>query len=166
MGDGGTQQRAHPVAVTVSGVAVTGLQAVVSNGNHSLALKGDGTLLAWGYNNNGQLGDGTTTNRTEPVPVLDAASAPLVGIIALEVGNDHSLALKSDGTVWAWGYNGNSQLGDGTTTRSLVPLLLQGDNRETITGVESDSGRRQPQPVAEVGRNTPGLGLQRPRPTG
>jgi len=135
LGDGSTQQRSHPVATTVGGVAVTNLQALVSNGSHSLALKQDGTVLAWGYNGNGQLGDGTTTNRTEPVSVLDASSTPLNSIIALAVGDNHSLALRSDGTVMVWGYNGNGQLGDGTNIKRLIPQLLQDSNGMAITEI-------------------------------
>ncbi|MBE0447207.1 MAG: S-layer homology domain-containing protein [Actinobacteria bacterium] len=88
---------------------------------HSLALKPDGTVWAWGDNGQGQLGDGTTTDKHTPVPV----SGPS-GITAITAGDDHSLALKSDGTVWAWGRNSRGQLGDGTTTRSLTPVPVSG----------------------------------------
>src|SRR5258708_6340153 len=74
---------------------------------HSLALKPDGTLWAWGINDNGQLGNGTWVNRNTPVKI-----GP--GYSAIAAGYAHSLALKPDGTLWAWGYNGDGQLGDGT----------------------------------------------------
>jgi len=73
-----------------------------------------------GGNGNGQLGDGTTGNRTAPVQV-----AGLTGVQAIAGGGYHSLALKNDGTVWAWGYNGNGRLGDGTTTDKYTPVQVQ-----------------------------------------
>jgi alpha-tubulin suppressor-like RCC1 family protein len=81
--------------------------AAVSAGNeHSLTLKDDGTVWAWGSNGSGRLGDGTTMNRSVPVQV-----SGLTDITAISAGGSHSLALKDDGTVWAWGNNGFSQLG-------------------------------------------------------
>ena len=77
-----------------------GVSAIAVGTGHLLALKSDGTVWALGGNNAGQLGDGTTTNRTTPVPV-----STLTGVIAIDVGDAYSLALKSDGTVWAWGAN-------------------------------------------------------------
>ena len=65
---------------------------------HSLALRADGTVWAWGWNGYGQLGDGTTSDRLRPVPVPG-----LTGVVAVAGGAFHSLALKGDGTVWAWG---------------------------------------------------------------
>ncbi|ROL62509.1 T9SS C-terminal target domain-containing protein [Bacteroidetes/Chlorobi group bacterium ChocPot_Mid] len=88
---------------------------------HSLALKNDGTVWAWGNNNLGQLGNGTNTYTYSNVPVkVDS----LTSIIAIAAGGWHSLALKSDGTVWAWGYNNYGQLGNGTNTDSNVPVKV------------------------------------------
>ena len=72
-----------------------------------MAIKTDGTLWAWGRNTEGQLGDGTTTDRTSPVQVLDR-------VAAVSAGTGHTMAIKTDGTLWAWGSNGSGQLGDGT----------------------------------------------------
>ncbi|MGH9224983.1 MAG: RHS repeat-associated core domain-containing protein [Acidimicrobiales bacterium] len=88
---------------------------------HSLAAKSDGTAWAWGYNSNGQLGDGTTTSRSTPVQV-----SGLTGVVAVSASYLHSVALKADGTVWAWGYNGNGELGDGTTTDRSTPVRVVG----------------------------------------
>ena len=85
---------------------LTGITAVASGEQHSLAVKNDGTVWAWGYNGRGELGDGTTTQRSSPVLV-----SGLTGVMAVEAGEFHSLAIKSDGTVWAWGYNGDGELG-------------------------------------------------------
>ena len=81
-------------------------------------------MLAWGRNNAGQLGDGTSVNRNTPTPV-----AGLTNVIAIAAGTEHSLALRSDGSVWAWGSNVNGKLGDGTTVNRLTPtatLLTSG----------------------------------------
>lgn len=84
---------------------------------HGLVLKADGTVWAWGTNPNGELGDGTTANRTT------AAQVPgLSRVVAISAGGWHCLALKADGTVWAWGDNQFGQLGDGTTTDRLSPV--------------------------------------------
>ncbi|MBI4491966.1 MAG: hypothetical protein HY690_04150, partial [Chloroflexi bacterium] len=88
---------------------------------HSVALKSDGSVWAWGGNDYGQVGDGTTTPRLIPVQV-----GGLGGVVALAAGDSHSLALKSDGTVRAWGYNWAGQLGDGTTTQRLTPVRVSG----------------------------------------
>ncbi|TBL81031.1 cadherin-like beta sandwich domain-containing protein [Paenibacillus thalictri] len=89
--------------------------------SHSLGLKSDGSIWAWGDNSKGQLGDGTTTNRTAPVQVTG-----LGGVKAIAAGSEHSLALKSDGTVWAWGSNGNGQIGNGTTVNESSPIQVAG----------------------------------------
>ncbi len=93
--------------------------AIAAGGNHSLALKSNGTVWAWGYNGYGQLGDGTTTRRLEPVQITG-----LTGVIAIAAGGNHSLALRGNGTVWAWGLNTNGQLGNGTTTSSSTPVQV------------------------------------------
>ena len=93
---------------------LNGMIALAAGSYHSLALKSDGTVWAWGRNYYGQLGDGSTTNRLTPVQV-----SGLTGVIAL-AGQNHSLALKSDDTVWACGDNASGQLGNGTQLRRLT----------------------------------------------
>jgi len=79
----------------------------------------DGTLMAWGYNASGQLGDGTTTEEHTPIPV-----GGLAGGIAVAAGESHSLALLADGTVASWGNNTFGELGDGTTTERHKPVQV------------------------------------------
>ncbi|MGC9030112.1 MAG: RCC1 domain-containing protein [Desulfomonilaceae bacterium] len=126
LGDGTTTYRATPVQVSglndvIAIAAGGGIADGLTFPGHSLALKSDGTVWAWGYNGYGQLGDGTTTNRLTPVQV-----SGLTNVVAIAAGGLHSLAKKSDGTVWAWGYNGYGQLGDGTTTNRLTPVQVSG----------------------------------------
>ncbi|WP_309889956.1 PKD domain-containing protein [Archangium sp.] len=109
---------------TVSGLptcATQGNAAITSGESHSASLKKDGTVWAWGANNLGQLGDGTTTQRLSPVQV-----SGLTGVTGLDAGEAHSLALRQDGTVWTWGYNTDGQLGDGTTTHRSSPVQVPG----------------------------------------
>ena len=97
--------------------------AVAAGGSHSLALKADGSVWAWGWNVYGQLGDGTNIDRHYPVRVgLDN------DWVAISVGDMHSLALRTDGSLWAWGENRMGQLGDGTTTIRTVPFQLGTDS--------------------------------------
>jgi alpha-tubulin suppressor-like RCC1 family protein len=91
--------------------ALSGVTAVAAGGSHSLALLSNGTVMAWGENNFGQLGDGTTTNSDVPVAVSGLAE-----VTAVAAGRYHSLALLSNGTVMAWGANQFGQLGNGTST--------------------------------------------------
>jgi RHS repeat-associated protein len=100
--------------------------AVAAGKSHSLAaLKTDGSVWAWGDNLKGELGNGTTTNSTVPVPVSN-----LTGVTAVAAGDSDSFALKSDGTVWAWGLNSHGQLGNGTTTNSSTPVQVS-----ALTGI-------------------------------
>ncbi|GMQ57594.1 hypothetical protein AN1V17_19890 [Vallitalea sediminicola] len=99
--------------------------------NHTIGLKNDGTVWSWGYNSDGQLGDGTTTNRLSPVQIIG-----LTDIKTIVTGGFHTIGLKNDGTVWAWGNNEYGQLGDGTTTNKLIPVQVKGltDVKIIVTG--------------------------------
>jgi alpha-tubulin suppressor-like RCC1 family protein len=128
LGIGSTTESYIPFPVEVAGL--TGIVSVVAgaSGDHSLALKSDGTVWAWGSNSDGQLGDGTTTNRPAPVQVAGQGTEGtgfLTGIVSISAGYRHSLAIKSDGTVWAWGDNDIYQLADGTYTDRYTPVQVQ-----------------------------------------
>jgi alpha-tubulin suppressor-like RCC1 family protein len=113
---------ATPSSIVTATYSVTGSAAspsVAANGAHSLAVRGDGTFWAWGWNSTAQLGDGTTTNR--PLPTIVSG---ISGAVAAAAGADHSLAVRSDGTAWAWGSNWNGQVGDGTTTMRSLPTVV------------------------------------------
>ena len=87
---------------------------------HTLAVKSDGTLWAWGNNYEGQLGTGTVGEQLpSPLQVGTASNWAMVAC-----GQYHTLAMKSDGTLWGWGRNGNGQLGDGTGTTTNSPVQV------------------------------------------
>ncbi len=86
-----------------------------------MALHEDGSLYAWGSNFRGEIGDGTTQNRAEPVRILS-----LDNVYGVAAGWEHSIALKSDGTVWAWGNNDAGQVGDGTNAQRNSPVQVPG----------------------------------------
>ncbi len=115
-GDGTYIDKDKPVQVKV----ITGIISIETGYSHSLFLKNDGTVWGCGSNGNGTLGDGTTyPARNTPIEVKS-----LTGITAISGGNDYSLFLKNDGTLWACGKNDYGQLGDGTTTLKSIPIQI------------------------------------------
>ncbi len=112
-GTGTTTSVSQPAPVLIG----SGFAAVSAGTNHTVAVKQDGTLWAWGDNYYGQLGDGTATTRYVPAQIGS-------GFAAVSAGWNHTVALKMDGTLWAWGNNYNGQLGDGTTTTRYVPAQI------------------------------------------
>ncbi len=123
--------------------AISGVKSIASSaGSHWLAVMLDGTVRAWGLNDFGQIGNGTTlvspTQQWTPVPVpglanvLQVATGGFDGRVQDDESffvffhNPHSLALKSDGTVWAWGDNAFGQLGDGTQQQRPAPVQVAG----------------------------------------
>lgn len=118
LGDGTMVSRGEAAPVIALGRSVV---AVAAGYSHSAALKGDGTVWTWGYNADGELGDGTTSTKTAPVQV-----SQLNDVVQIAAGWYHTLAIKADGTVWAWGDNQYGQLGDGSTTDRLIPRRIYG----------------------------------------
>ena len=116
----------------VSGL--TGVTAVAGAAFHSLALKSDGTVWAWGFNLRGESGNGTYATTAPFGSSTPGAVTGLVGVKAISAGTYHSLALKNDQTVWAWGHNQYGQLGDGTNTSINIPLQVPGLSAVAIAG--------------------------------
>ena len=92
---------------------------------HTSAIKSDGTLWSWGRNESGQLGDNSTIDSAVPVPEVRRST----DWSSVDAGERHTSAIKSDGTLWSWGWNGYGQLGDGSKNDSLVPV--QEDSNST-----------------------------------
>ncbi|MCF8258891.1 MAG: T9SS type A sorting domain-containing protein [Flavobacteriales bacterium] len=112
-----------------SGSSIATAQTVSAGGDHSLLIcPSDSSVYAWGRNSAGQLGDGTTTDSDIPVQVN-----ALTGVTAISAGQGgslgHSLALRKDSTVWAWGFNYYGELGDGTDVDSDVPVQVSALSR-------------------------------------
>jgi alpha-tubulin suppressor-like RCC1 family protein len=130
LGDGTTSPSDTPVRVSLpSGTRVTGISA---GDSFSLARTSKGHALAWGNNGDGQLGDGTTTNRDIPVKVRLPRRAK---VKALAAGGGQSLASTSGGGLFSWGANDDGQLGDGSTTDSDRPVRLSFPVRGHVTSL-------------------------------
>jgi alpha-tubulin suppressor-like RCC1 family protein len=100
--------------VTPAQVAgLTNVRAIAAGSLHNLAVKSDGTVWAWGFNYFGQVRIGRNGDRGNVLSPVQVTG--LTGVIAVAAGGDSSYALKSDRTVWAWGYDGQGQLGNGTS---------------------------------------------------
>lgn len=104
----GTSSQVNSPMTTVGG-GTTWCKVSLKN-NHSIALKTDGTLWAWGYNIRGQVGDSSTTNRCSPVTTAGGGTT----WCAISAGYVSSAAIKTDGTLWTWGGNYCGQLGNGS----------------------------------------------------
>lgn len=114
---GGAVNTPVPVATLTSGVA-----AVSAGWNHTCALMVSGGVKCWGKNFDGQLGNNSNLTSTVPVDVIGLDS----NVIAISAGTNFACALKSDGTIWCWGYNVHGQLGDGTRDLRDVPVQVTG----------------------------------------
>jgi hypothetical protein len=149
LGNGTFAQSNTPVQVLGPGGVghLSGVTSIAGVGFHSLALKSDGTVWAWGANDYGELGNGTFAQSNTPVQVLGPGGVGfLTGVTAIAGGGFHSLALKSDGTVWAWGDDFYGQLGNGTNRTDLpygiaTPVQVLGSGGVGyITGVTAIAG--------------------------
>ncbi|PRY67846.1 alpha-tubulin suppressor-like RCC1 family protein [Glaciihabitans tibetensis] len=134
LGNGTTTDSSIPVAVT--GLAGEAITDIAVGSIHSCAVATNGTGYCWGYNEYGQLGNGTTTNSSTPVAVTGLAGTTITDIAA---GNSSACALTSDGIVSCWGYNLVGQLGDGTTgyptAPVTTPVTVAGLTAKSVTGI-------------------------------
>jgi alpha-tubulin suppressor-like RCC1 family protein len=116
LGTNDTTQRNSPTQIIMT---TQDWSAIAVGLAHTIALKTDKTLWAWGANTYGRLGDGTTTQRTTPCLISSVSEWSMIA-----GGDSHTIALKADKTLWAWGYNYYGQLGDGTTTQRTTPCFI------------------------------------------
>ncbi|MDC0762564.1 RCC1 repeat- and reductase domain-containing protein [Brevibacillus sp. AG] len=132
------------------------IELVSAGSYHSLALKSDGTVWAWGHNLFGQLGDGSTYESTVPKQV-----SGLDNVLKIDAGSgSHSLALKKDGTVWAWGANGQWQVGSANGSTITAPAQIEGLNevKDITAGSEFNLVLKENGTVWAWGKNELGLG--------
>lgn len=128
LGDGTTATRNTPTDVPglTSGVA-----SVTAGNYHTCAITTGGSAKCWGFNANGQLGDGTTTDRLTPTQVSGLTS----GVKSIGPGGEHTCAALNSGSVKCWGSNGHGQLGDGTLVNKSLPVDVSGlNNANYIVG--------------------------------
>jgi alpha-tubulin suppressor-like RCC1 family protein len=129
LGDNTAINRSTPVTTLAGG---TNWKQVASGYFHTAAIKTDGTLWIWAVNNNGQLGDNTTTQRNTPVTTFAGGT----NWKQVSGGRNHTAAIKTDGTLWTWGRNNFAQLGDNTTTQRNTPVttFAGGTNWKQVAG--------------------------------
>ena len=126
LGDGTTEDRLLPVKImdNVSQVHSYNHDDGTSYIAYTMAIKNDGSLWAWGANWYGQLGDGTNERRLYPMKIMDNIIKISSWALGIDYGSCHTMAIKNDGSLWAWGANWYGQLGDGTTTDRLSPVKI------------------------------------------
>ena len=130
LGDGTTDYRSSPVSVLLGCNIITAVKATTTN---SYALDSTGVIWAWGKNDYGQVGDGTTTHRSSPVSLVSASQLniypPLGAFAALAQGwgsTGSGGGITTTGAAWTWGANTNGEVGDNTTTPRSSPVLIAG----------------------------------------
>jgi RHS repeat-associated protein len=106
----------------------TSIKAITTTADSTAAIRSDGRVATWGHSSSQQLGHAQVSPNCAPIDTADHPTPRdvpgLANVIAIDGGMGHYLALKSDGTVWAWGGNGSGQLGDGTKTNSATPVRV------------------------------------------
>jgi alpha-tubulin suppressor-like RCC1 family protein/Tfp pilus assembly major pilin PilA len=141
LGNNSTTNSLVPVAVSMSGL-LSGktIKAISSGQYHVCVIASDDLLYCWGYNANGRLGNNSTTDSLVPVAVNTAGVLSGKTVQSLSLGYQHTCAIASDDLAYCWGLNGYGQLGNNSTSESLVPVavstagVLSGKTIKNITG--------------------------------
>ena len=118
LGNRTTKQSARSPPVKVSGLS--GVTATSAGVEYACAILSNRTVVCWGNNQEGTLGNGTMTNASTPVPV-----SRLTNVTGIAAGSEHTCAQLADGSFACWGNNQSGQLGDGTTNRALTPVMVK-----------------------------------------
>ena len=130
IGDGTTTDKTT-LTLLISGN--TSWKKVSCGSNNTSAIKTDGTLWSWGKNDFGQLGDGTSIHKSSPVQSISTSNS----WNEISCGGNHTLGIKTDGTLWSWGLNNYGQLGDGTVVSKSSPVQIPGTSwKKVFAGVE------------------------------
>ena len=131
LGDNTSAPKSSPVQTIAGG---TNWKQVAFGRYYAAAIKTDGTLWAWGRNDYGQLGNNTITHRSSPVQTISGGNnwKQVVG------GRYQTAAIKTDGTLWTWGFNGDGQLGNntsgsGTNKSSPIQTIAAGTNWKQVS---------------------------------
>jgi len=114
LGDNTTTKKSSPVQTVAGG---TNWKIITTDNSSSAAIKTDGTLWTWGYNDSGQLGDNTVVNKSSPIQTVASGTNWKQVTMA-----SSTAAIKTDGTLWTWGFNFNGELGDNTNTKKSSPV--------------------------------------------
>jgi alpha-tubulin suppressor-like RCC1 family protein len=129
VGDNTPISRSTPVTTFAGG---TNWKQVSCGGRHTVAIKTDGTLWTWGLNSYGAIGDNTTGSNLTPVTTFAGGT----NWKQVACGNDHTAAIKTDGTLWTWGRSNSGQLGDNTIINRSTPVttFAGGTNWKQVSG--------------------------------
>ena len=129
LGDNTTIHKSSPVQTVAGG---TNWKQVASGSDSSLAIKTDGTLWLWGFNTDGTLGDNTSISKSSPVQTVSGGTNWKYASCGYGY---HNMAIKTDGTLWTWGFNNQGQLGDGTFTKRSSPVqtIAGGTNWKSLS---------------------------------
>jgi RHS repeat-associated protein len=138
LGDGGTNVNRNSAAEVWG---LSGITSIAAGLSHSLAIGSSGLVYGWGDNTYGQVGDGATTETT-PTEIPGVGAAFFTDAADVAAGSSDSIALKTDGTVWAWGRNHVGQLGNGNQTNQNVPVQVKNSaGTDFLTGISKiDAG--------------------------
>jgi len=123
LGDGTPTSSSTPVHVVGSGTSPLVFASMSAGDLHSCGVTRDGAVYCWGFNVNGQLGDGTTTNRTTPVQVVGSGTTPLL-FTNITGGEAHTCGLTVSKAVYCWGYGIDGELGNGARGNQLTPVPI------------------------------------------
>lgn len=144
LGDGTKKERRIPIKIMEDVVSVS------SSGSHTMAIKKDGSLWGWGANRFGQFGNGGKGNSKDLAELYVIQSLPvkiMSDVTSVYTGDEHTIAVKTDGSIWAWGYNFLGQLGDGTTKDRSIPVKVMAGKPQkptklavSIKGTEAGMG--------------------------
>ena len=142
LGNNSTTQSLVPVAVTTSGVLSGKTIIQIAAGNsHACALDASGIAYCWGSNGNGQLGNNSTAKSLMPVAVTTSGVLSGQTLTQITAGYAHTCVVSSAGAAYCWGANGNGQLGNSSTTQSLVPVAVTTSGvlaGKTLTQISAD----------------------------
>ena len=132
LGNAVTTNASTPVTTFAGG---TNWKQVSAGGSHTAAIKTDGTLWTWGQGASGQLGNAQTTNIPTPITTFAGGT----NWKQVSAGDDHTAAIKTDGTLWTWGSGTNGQLGNATITNTSTPVttFAGGTNWKQVSGGDS-----------------------------